>query len=323
VKILYVVIAGRDVPLEITNDDTAAHVCPRQLKQGVEKLGIEADYFPIAGTVTRWNYVKGALKFFWMSLRGDLDEYDIIHAHYGFHGVVARCQFRKPLVLSLMGSDVYRKSERMIARVLVKFVRAVIVPGGQMRALIDNYPADVIPYGTDLDIFTPMDHEEMRAKLNLPTGKKLVLFPYNPTRVYHKRPDVIEAAIKQIPEAEMVVAYGKTSKEVAEYMNACDVLAMASMYEGSPGTIREALACNLPIVSVDVADVKDHIVGVEGCYLCEREPNDMAEKLRMAFADNKRLPHGRDKVLHLGLKECAERTIDVYKRVLEKLGKTV
>ena len=50
-KILYVVIAGRNVPLEITNDDTAAHVCPRQLKQGVEKLGVQADYFPIAGTV--------------------------------------------------------------------------------------------------------------------------------------------------------------------------------------------------------------------------------------------------------------------------------
>jgi glycosyltransferase involved in cell wall biosynthesis len=320
-RILYVVIAAKDVPLAIQNSNEVAHVCPRQLKEGVEQLGYEADFFPIAGTVSKWNYLKGAVKFFWMSLRGDLDKYDIIHAHYGFHGVVARCQFRKPLVLTLMGSDVYRRWERLIARVLVKLVDAVIVPGGQMRALIDNYPAEVVPYGTDLDVFVPMDKDAMRQKLGLPKDKKLVLFPYNPTRVYHKRPDIIEAAVKQIEGAEMAVVYGKSSPQVAEYMNACDVLAMASSYEGSPGTIREALACNMPIVSVDVADVKDHITEVKGCYLCERDPNDMAAKLRLAFADNQRLADGRQHVLHLGLKECAARTIEIYKRVLQKRGK--
>jgi glycosyltransferase involved in cell wall biosynthesis len=321
-RILYVVIGNKDVPLTIQNADEVAHVCPRQLKQGVERLGYEADYFPIGGTFSRWNYVKAAAKFFLMSLRGELDKYDIIHAHYGFHGLVARCQFRRPLVLTLMGSDAYRKWERLLARVLVHFVSAVIVPGGQMAALIDNYPVDVIPYGTDVGIFKPMDMMTMREKLGLPKDKKLVLFPYNPTRVFHKRPDVIKAAVEQIEGAEMLVIYGKTSEQVAEYMNASDVLAMASEYEGSPGTIREALACNVPIVSVDVADVKVHIGDVEGCYLCEREPNDMAAKLRMTFADNKRLTRGREKALPFSLEACAERTIEVYRRVLAKHKKS-
>lgn len=318
-RILYVVIAAQNVPLAITNDDRTAHVCPRQLKQGVERLGIEADYFPIGGTYSRWNYVKAAAKFFLMSLRGELDKYDLIHAHYGYHGVVARCQLRRPLVLSLMGSDVYRKWERQIARVLVHLVSAVIVPGGQMKALVDDYPVDVIPYGTDTDIFKPAEQTVARDKLGLPKDKHLVLFPYNPSRVYHKRPDIIEGAVRQIPEAEMVVAYGKTSEQIAEYMNACDVLAMASSYEGSPGTIREALACNMPIVSVDVADVKMHISDVEGCYMCERDPDDMAAKLRLAFADNRRLEKGRERALPYSLEACAARTIDVYHRVLNKI----
>ena len=320
-RILYVVPAAQDVPLAITNADRTAHVCPRQLKQGVERLGVEADYFPIGGTYSRWNYVKAAAKFFMMSLRGELDKYDIIHAHYGFHGVVARCQFRRPMVLSLMGSDVYRKWERQIARVIVNVVSAVIVPGAQMRAVVDDYPAEVIPYGTDVDIFKPADLQTARTKLGLPKDKRLVLFPYNPARVYHKRPDIIEAAVKQIPEAEMIVAYGKTSEQVAEYMNACNVLAMASSYEGSPGTIREALACNMPIVSVDVADVKMHISDVEGCYICERELKDMAAKLRLAFADNKRLAHGRERALPYSLEACAARTIELYNRILEKRRK--
>jgi teichuronic acid biosynthesis glycosyltransferase TuaC len=317
-KILYVVIAAKDTPLTIQHDDDVAHVCPRQLKQGVERLGVKADYFPIAGTVSRWNYLKGAVKFFLMSLRGELDQYDLIHAHYGFHGWVARCQLRKPVVLSLMGSDVYRRWERLLARILVHLVSAVIVPGAQMRELIDNFPAEVIPYGTDLDTFVPMDQSSMRAKLNLPIEKNLILFPYNPSRVYHKRPDMIEAAIQQVEGAEIVVAYGNPSRVVAEYMNACDVLAMASSYEGSPGTIREALACNMPIVSVDVADVKTHIQSVPGCYLCERTPDDMAAKLRLVFADGKRLANGRERALPFGLEEMAAKTIEVYKRVLAK-----
>jgi glycosyltransferase involved in cell wall biosynthesis len=322
-KILYVVIAAKNVPPEIQRNDDAAHVYSRQLKQGMDQLGIEVDYFPVAGTFSRWNYLKAALKLFWLSLKGDLNSYDLIHAHYGYNGLVACCQFRKPLILTLMGSDVYRKNERFLARLLIPFVSAVIVPGAQMIPLIGGYPADVIPCGIDLDIFVPMDQAATRAKHALPPDKKLVLFPYNPARVYTKRPDIIEAAVKQIDGAEMLVVYGKSSQEIAEYMYACDAFAMASMYEGSPAAIREALACNMPIVSVDVADVKQHIGGVEGCYLCEREPDDMASKLRQVFEAGKRLAHGRERVLRFSLKESAARTVEVYQRVLEKRGKKV
>jgi glycosyltransferase involved in cell wall biosynthesis len=321
VKILYVVIAARDVPPAITHDDSAAHVYSRQLKQGMDQLGIEADYFPVAGTFSRWNYLKAALKLFWLSLRGGLASYDLIHAHYGYNGVVARCQWRKPLVLTLMGSDVYRKYERPIARVLVRLVSAVIVPGAQMKTLIDNHPADVIPCGIDLDTFVPMNRAQMRQKHNLADDKKLVLFPYNPARAYTKRPDIIQAAVNQIDGAEMVIVYGKTSQDVAEYMNACDAFAMASSYEGSPAAVREALACNLPVVSVDVGDVKVHLAGVSGCYICERDPVDMAAKLRQVFADGKPLDKGREYALQFSLKDAAACTVEVYKRVLQKYGK--
>jgi teichuronic acid biosynthesis glycosyltransferase TuaC len=322
-KILFVVIAAQNVPPSIQHDDGVAHVYSRQLKQGMDQLGIEADYFPVAGTFSRWNYLKAALKLFWFSLRGDLDSYDLIHAHYGYNGVVARCQWHKPVVLTLMGSDVYRKYERPIARVLVRMVSAVIVPGAQMKALINKHPADVIPCGIDLDTFVPMDRDQMRRKHNLPNGKKLVLFPYNPARAYTKRPDVIQAAVDQIDNAEMIVVYGKTSQDVAEYMNACDAFAMASSYEGSPAAVRESLACNLPVVSVDVGDVKDHVGAVPGCYMCERDPADMAARLRQVFASDKRLENGREYALRFSLKDAAARTVEVYNRVLQQYGKTV
>jgi glycosyltransferase involved in cell wall biosynthesis len=314
-KILYVVVAASNTPPSIQHEDSVAAVAPRQLKQGLERQGIEVDYFPVAGTFSRMNYLKACWKMFRLSLGGALDQYDLIHAHYGYNGIVARCQFRRPVLVSFMGSDVYRRWEQRLAWLLARMVTAVHVPGGQMCERI-NFPAEVIPYGTDLDIFFPTDQAQARQRLGLPADKKLVLFPYNPERVYHKRPDMIEGAVKQIEGAEMIAVFGKPPQVVAQYMNACDVMAMASSYEGSPVAIREALACNLPIVSVDVADVKVHLEGVCGCYMCERNSDDMAAKLRLVFADGQRLKDGRERVLNLSLDASAARMLEFYKRIL-------
>ena len=55
-------------------------------------------------------------------------------------------------------------------------------------------------------------------------------------------------------------------------MNACDALLFVSMYEGSPNIVKEALACNLPIVSVAVGDVAERLEGVAGCTCRSADP---------------------------------------------------
>ncbi len=316
-RILFVVIADFDVRPSICSADEVAHVYSRQLKQGMDEIDVEVDLFPVAGRYSAWNYLRAAITMFRLSISGGLDKYDLIHAHYGFNGWVARCQVRKPVVLTFMGSDVYRFLERQLARVLARLVSAVIVPGAQMKGLLGSVQVDVIPAGIDLETFTPMDKAAMRTKHDLPNGINLVLFPYDPARVRVKRPDIVEAAVAQIDGAEMVIVYGRTPAVVAEYMNACDVLAMASSHEGAPAAPREALACNLPVVSVDVGDIVEHISGVVGCYVCERTPDDMSAKLRQVFTAGRRLENGRDRVLHWGLKAAAVRNVEVYTRVLQ------
>jgi teichuronic acid biosynthesis glycosyltransferase TuaC len=97
-------------------------------------------------------------------------------------------------------------------------------------------------------------------------------------------------------------------------MNACDVLALASDYEGSPVVVKEAMACNLPIVSVDVGDVAQVIAAVEGCYICRRDPMDMAKKLRQALDRGQRTT-GRRLIQSLGL----DATVDSILRIYEEL----
>ncbi len=75
--------------------------------------------------------------------------------------------------------------------------------------------------------------------------------------------------------------------------------------------IKEAMACNLPIVSTDVGDVAEVIAGVEGCYLVEPDPVDVADKLSRVLQSRQRT-RGREKIQRLGSGPIAQRIIAVY-----------
>ena len=63
-------------------------------------------------------------------------------------------------------------------------------------------------------------------------------------------------------------------------MYACDVLVVTSRTEGSPTIVKEALACELPVVSVIVGDVVERLSGIEGCEIV---PDDRPESIAAAL----------------------------------------
>ena len=63
-------------------------------------------------------------------------------------------------------------------------------------------------------------------------------------------------------------------------MNAADALLVTSAHEGGPLVIREALACNLAVVSVDVGDARARLAKVHGCVVCpDADPKKIATAL--------------------------------------------
>ena len=83
----------------------------------------------------------------------------------------------------------------------------------------------------------------------------------------------------------------------------------------SPQIIKEAMACNCPIVATDVGDVRHLISDIEGCYLTSFDAEDVAEKIEKALEFGKRT-NGRDRIKHIDNRIIAEKVFQVYKKVL-------
>ncbi|PJF40388.1 MAG: hypothetical protein CUN54_05490 [Phototrophicales bacterium] len=271
----------------------------------------KSDYFKMMGHV------------FWESLRGH--KYDLIHAFYGHCGLVGRAQFRAPVVTTFQGSDLLggkngamHKKDGMIGDVAARLSNSVIVMSEEMKIASRREDTAVIPFGVNTDIFKPQPRSEAREALKLSPDTSYVLFPWHPSRA-EKNFHIVEAALslvrEHIPHVQVVTLFAKSREEVALYMNACDAMVLVSDHEGSPMAVREAMACNLPIVSVDVGDVADVIAGVRNCVICERNPQAVAENLLTVLQSGER-SNGNEKIATMNVSWAADRVLDVYQATL-------
>jgi teichuronic acid biosynthesis glycosyltransferase TuaC len=198
--------------------------------------------------------------------------------------------------------------------IFARLATAVIVKSRQMASKLKMPSAYVIPNGVDLNLFRPMEQAVARQKLGLDPDKKFVLFPYNRDEV-RKRFDLIEAAVSlarpQVDGLEILMARGLPQERLPLYMNAANVLVMASMSEGSPNAVKEAMATNLPVITVDVGDAADLIGLTAGCHLVRREAAAIAEKIVEVCRHGGRT-NGREWISKLSMEAVAQQIVDVY-----------
>ena len=312
-----VLLVSNDYPTERTKGIPSIRI----QKEILESMGVEIDVYPIE-TGNKVSYLKAFLHFLMMNFQKK--RYDIVHAYYGLSAFIAVMQYKMPVVATFLGSDIlaeghHNDRDRRFSMVAVRRAREVIVMSEEMKRCAEREDAHVIPFGVHLSDFQLEDQGQARQKIGLSPDKKYILFPWKSDRAV-KRFDLVQQAMQilqtQIPEAEILVVFGKTHQEVVDYMNACDAVVLASDHEGSPVSIREALACNLPVVSVDVGDVADLLRGVENNFIVEKTPQAIAQGLTMVLQSEKR-SNGREKMKSYDMIGATKRVYHLYRGIVE------
>jgi len=288
--------------------------------------GVDFDVLFINSRESKGNYLRGIWRVH-RQLRAK--RYDLIHAHFGLAGWVARFQLRVPLVITFHGDDVLGRPRRdgtitpmgrffqVTSYLLARLASAVIVQSREMRRVLRWDSAEVIPCGIDLELFHPMDTGEARRRAGLDPGKKYVLFAYNPEE-QRKRFDLVRAAVSKaqelVPQLEILPVRGKPHSEMPLYMNAADVVVVASLLEGGPLVTKEAMATNLPVITANVGDAVDLIHESDGNYIVPREVDALAEKIVEVCRRGKR-SSGRERLIPYSMQATAKRILEVYSRV--------
>jgi glycosyltransferase involved in cell wall biosynthesis len=293
----------------------------------LRKRGVEVDIFHFEGKKNPLNYLLAVIRV-GKFLRNN--KVDFVHAQWGQSAVPVFFN-RHPLVITFRGSDLYGivnpdgsytwKSYllRGISRLVARKAKRIILVGEAMKKLLPASVLDkveVIPSGIDLNLFRPMQAVECRRRLGLVSDRKIVLFGANPERP-EKRYYLAEQAVQLLRkklDVEMIALINVKPADVPYYINAADVIVLTSAHEGSPNIVKEALACNRPVVSVDVGDVKERISGLEGCYVTDDNPEAIAAGLLMALSVER--PRDlRSSVLNLDENRITDQIIQVYRKV--------
>ena len=92
----------------------------------------------------------------------------------------------------------------------------------------------------------------------------------------------------QIKNVKLIPVFEIPNNEIPTYLNAADVLILTSKYEGSVNVVKEAMACNTPIVSTDVGDVKKNISGLINCQLSESHSEQFAQNIDLVLSNPNR-----------------------------------
>lgn len=294
----------------------------------LKRAGIDVELLVMRGRHRKLLYPKAV---FQLRKRLQQSSFDLVHAHFGYVGLVARTQWKVPLVVTYHGDDllgtVNERGKKDLWSVLAasackklaQHVDAAIVQSQEMARQLKRSNVFVVPHEVDLEVFKPAERGEARKALGLHPHMKYVLFAANPEIPVKRFPLARAAAdVLELEDGftELLVVHKEPQWRLALFMSACDVLVFPSYQEGSPNVIKQAMACNLPIVSTDVGDVRQVIGNTRDCYICPPDARKVASLMRGILS---RLPRteGRANVLHLNARSVSAKIIEVYEQVLQ------
>jgi glycosyltransferase involved in cell wall biosynthesis len=299
--------------------------------EALKQAGVQIELLLLTGRPRKLIYPKGVIE---LHRRLADNPIDLVHAHYSYVGMVARAQWKVPVVVTYHGDDLlgtvanqrgeHTRSSRFIVaagQALGQMVDAAIVQTEEMACKIKSKTrVYVVPHEVDFDLFRPIDKAYARTVLGLDPHQKYLLFAAKPethVKNYPFAKAVADQLAQRDPSVELLVVHKETQERLTLFMNACDALIFPSFQEGSPNIVKQAMACNLPIVATKVGDVQEIIGRTKGCYICKLDVVEFVEKLGQILHHPERT-EGRAHIRHFASPLVTQKIIRVYEETLKE-----
>ena len=329
-KLRVLMVIGGSVKV-VQASNTAGVWAWRQV-DSLRSLGVEVETYAFVNRRSLRGLLIGGLE---MRRKAQQLKSDIIHVQYGAaQALVAVLFCSQPVVLKFGGSDLLgnydakgRKTWSGRLSVLLSRLAAIradrnIAVSEELRKALklpsSQRKCEVIPDGIDLNLFKPFSKKEARNALGWLHDDPVILF-MNRNGAWVKNPNLAYAAYekakKMWPALRIQIVETEPPERMPLFMNAADLLLITSRHEGSNNTVKEALACNLPVVATPAGDIHQRLAGVQPSAVVDPAPTIIADSIVEILQQGKR-SNGREYVTQLSLDNIAKRVLKVYRETL-------
>ena len=249
------------------------------VKEQIEQLSMELETYEIINVSKRVNWFLRYGLTLPSVLREILSRrYNILHVHFGLTAVIVFPFillikiFRIRTVITFHGTDIVgKKSINRLVAAISKSAATLfdlsICVSDDIQKIISKYSKHVIKISCGI----PSEFYNYKAKTE---RQNIVIFPSDPDRK-EKNFELFKKVFNRVkyycPNISFVCLKNMTKNEVNKHMTKSKCLLMTSLHEGSPQTVKEAIICDLPVVSTPVGDVPSLLKGLPGCAIGQNE----------------------------------------------------
>jgi teichuronic acid biosynthesis glycosyltransferase TuaC len=259
----------------------------------LKSLGINSDLYFINGRENgKTEYIKA-----YRNLKKIINNYDIIHAHHFLTAlVVLACKPSAKVVVTFLSDGIkeFIKPDNVLFNKLIKQnLFNYILKHSDARIFKKSIPLSLkvdkfsfyLPNGVNTDMFYPISREEAKQKLGLKTEKNYILFvSLIDIKRQEKRYDIFQKTMNILQnkygrnDVEELCISNIARDSVNLYINASRLHMLTSDFEGSPNSVKECLASNIPVISTNVGNVPDLLKGLKNSFISQtNNPEELAD----------------------------------------------